>query len=103
MPEIETYALAEFGLVTVAEAAELKGRGVRAVQRWIADGQLKPVKVEVGGGRVLYLLKRKDVEAFEPRRPGAPEGNQFAKKDRAEEPEEPAPKKRGRPKKGKAQ
>ncbi len=37
------------------------------------------------------MLKIKDVEAFEPRRPGAPEGNQFAaKKD--EEIAAPVPK-----------
>jgi hypothetical protein len=97
MAEIETYSLADVGLMTVAEAAELKGKGPRAVQRWIADGHLKPVAlhVGVGGNRVMYLLKIKDVEAFEPRPPGAPEGNQFAKKDAPEE----RPK-RGRKKKG---
>lgn len=83
---IYTIPLSAHGLLTVAEAAAQKGRGVRAVQRWIQDGHLVPVAVSVGGGRVLYLLPAVAVAAFTPRAPGAPAGNKFAEKKSAQKP-----------------
>lgn len=55
--------LSSLGLLTVAEAADLKGWQVRTLQRWIQDGRI-PVVVVGGGMRTVYLLRRKDVNRF---------------------------------------
>ena len=56
---------AELGLMTVSEAAELRGWVVRTVQKWIADGLL-PVVCAGDGRRGVYLLRVKDVKTFTP-------------------------------------
>lgn len=63
--------LADLGLLTVEDAAAAHGRGVRAVQRWIADGDL-PAVVIGGGNRAVYLLRKSDVARFTPPERGRP-------------------------------
>jgi excisionase family DNA binding protein len=81
-------ALAEFGLMTVDEAAALRGCDPSTVRRWASRGEI-PVLVVGEGRSAKFLLRKADVEAFAPNPVGAPEGNQNAVK-----------KKRGRPKGG---
>lgn len=80
MPSANPIPLAACGLMTVAEAARRHGRSVSAIQRWIQAGRLRPIHVPAGGGRVLYLLRFADVDAFTPPPRGAPPGNQRARK-----------------------
>lgn len=62
---------AEFGLLTVEEAAEIRGVDVRTVQRWIAAGSI-PAVVIGSGKRAAYLVREKDVRAFSPNAVGRP-------------------------------
>lgn len=80
---MKELSLADYGLLTVEEAALRRDPPVaaRTVQRWIENGDLPAVII--GSGRYRrYLIPTKLLDAFEPARPGAPEGNQFAKKKR---------------------
>lgn len=70
MPVIE-IPHATLGLLSVGDAAALRGVNVRTVQRWVSDG-LIPAVVSGAGKRVAYLLRRADVEQFRPRSVGAP-------------------------------
>lgn len=84
------FTLESVGLCTAEEAARMKDKAVRTVQRWIEDGDI-PAAV-IGSGRYKkYLLKIKDVEAFTPAPRGAPPGNQNAAK--APDPKKSAAKK----------
>ena len=58
--------LSEFGLVTVDEAAKMRGCAVRTVQKWVADGIL-PALCAGKGRRGVYLLR-----AFTPPPRGRP-------------------------------
>lgn len=71
--------LSRFGLVTVEEAAALRGVSARRVQQYVEGGRIPVVVVGEGRNR-KYLLARADVEAFAPEPPGAPKGNRRASK-----------------------
>ena len=63
--------LRKMGLRTIEEFAAIHGRGVRAVQRWIADGQI-PAVVLGSGNRTLYLVRAEDATGFVPPVNGRP-------------------------------
>jgi hypothetical protein len=60
---VEELSLERFGLLSVEKVARMKGRDVRAVQRWIAGG-LIPAVVISSGNRAVYLIPRKAAERF---------------------------------------
>ena len=62
-------------MVTQAEAAEIRGVSVQAINYLVKNDRLKSVKV---AGRVL--LFRSEVEAFKPSLGGRPKGKQSAKR-----------------------
>lgn len=68
--------------VTVAEAAAMLKLTKRRVQVFIKEGRLRAMQVGI-----LYLLRREDVKAFKPGKPGRPKKS-----------ESPAPPKKGRKK-----
>ena len=62
-------------MVTQAEAAEIRGVSVQAINYLVKHGRLRSIKV---AGRVL--LFRDEVEKFQPSLGGRPKGKQPAKK-----------------------
>jgi excisionase family DNA binding protein len=62
-------------MVTQAEAAEIRGVSVQAINYLVKNGRLRSVKV---AGRVL--LFRDEVEKFKPSLGGRPKGKQSAKR-----------------------
>jgi excisionase family DNA binding protein len=70
VPRVE-IPLARYGLVSVEEAAAIRGVSVRRVQQYVESGRIPVVVAGVGRNR-KYLLARADVEAFEPKPPGQP-------------------------------
>lgn len=65
--------LSQFGLLTLDEAAALRGVDPRTVRRWIASDLLPAVAV-TGPGRVVYLVRAADVRRAKPERPGRKKG-----------------------------
>lgn len=59
--------------LTVEGAAAVHGVGERAVQRWITNGLLPAL--QIGEGRPVYLLRRRDVEQFAPTPRGRPKND----------------------------
>jgi excisionase family DNA binding protein len=72
-------SLSAYGLLTVPEAASLRGVSERTVQRWVETDGIPVVLLGTDRNRV-YLIPAKELGTYEPRKPGAPEGNQYAKK-----------------------
>ena len=70
--------LSEFGLLTIVEAAALKGCTPRSVQNWIAAGRLPAVVVGTGPKRI-FLVRAKDVKRFEQPSRGRPPSRQVEK------------------------
>lgn len=87
---MQLLKLSEFGLMTVEEAATVRGCDPSTVRRWASRGEI-PV-LQVGTGRsAKFLLRKSDVDGFSPKPVGAPAGNANATKKE--------PKKQGTPKK----
>lgn len=82
MPPV-TESLSDYGLVTAEEAATMLAVSIRRLQQHTETGRIPVVIVGVGRNR-KHLYARAKVAAFVPRPPGAPPGNDFAKKDRGE-------------------
>lgn len=68
---VDVIPLDSLGLVTVDEAARMRGVHRRTVQNWIAAG-LIPAVAAGGEQKVTYLLRRRDVERFNHPAPGRP-------------------------------
>jgi excisionase family DNA binding protein len=81
-------ALADVGLMTVEEAAAVKGCDPSTVRRWASRGDI-PVIVVGSGRSAKFLLRKTDVDGFTPGPVGAPKGNRNAAKG-----EEPGKRKR---------
>ena len=62
MPVVE-IPLKRMGLLTIQEVAAMHGRGVRVVQRWIADGRI-PAVVVGSGNRTVFLVRVEDAKKF---------------------------------------
>ena len=60
---VREISLESLGLISVEDAAALKGVTPRSVQRWIADGLLPAIQAG-SGNKLVYLLRRRDVERF---------------------------------------
>lgn len=75
----------EYGLETVAEAANRRRWAVRSVQNWIMAGLLRVV-CAAEGRRGVYLLRIKDVDAFTPPLRGRPPVKESAKGKPARKP-----------------
>jgi hypothetical protein len=76
---VREIPLAEFGLVTVAEACAARGWAAKTVQNWINAGLLPAVVI--GAGRsARFLLRRADVDGFAPPKKGPKPGNRNARK-----------------------
>ena len=81
---VRELSLADFGLETTEQAAARRGQSGPTVRRWVAKGYIPAVVV--GTGRTTrYLVRIADVDAVPVREPGAPPGNQFARKKVADE------------------
>lgn len=88
------------GWLTTGEAAARRGVHIDTVRRWIRAG-LRAARVLVGSD-VQFAVEPNSLEAFAPRRRGAPAGNQFAagarRKSPAKSPRNPSDSEKSRSK-----
>lgn len=82
--------LSDFGLETTEQAAERRGQHPATVRKLVADGAIPAVVVGTGRS-ARYLVRPADVDAVPVRGRGQP--------PKAGEPDPPAKRPRGRPKK----
>lgn len=79
------FLLSTVGLETTEQAATRRGQHPATVRNWVATGKL--AAAVIGRGRTArYLVRIADVNAVPIREAGAPEGNQFARKEPAPKP-----------------
>jgi excisionase family DNA binding protein len=79
---MRVVALADVGLMSVEEAAAVKGCDPSTVRRWASRGDI-PVIVVGTGRSAKFLLRKTDVDGFTPGPVGAPKGNRNAAKEAA--------------------
>jgi excisionase family DNA binding protein len=68
---VREVPLSKFGLMTVKEAAELRGVDRKTVQRWVTAGHIAAVPISVGANG-MFLVVAEEVKAFTPSPAGAP-------------------------------
>lgn len=59
-------SLSKFGLLTVRQAAELRGVDRKTIQRWVGAGHVTAVPLDMGGKHGAYLVIEAEVKAFVP-------------------------------------
>ena len=83
--EVREFPLSECGLETTEQAATRRGQHPATVRNWVNKGKI--AAAVIGAGRTArYLVRIADVDAIPILEPGAPEGNQFARKSEAPKP-----------------
>jgi hypothetical protein len=68
---VRELSLSEFGLELVSDACARKGWSAKTVQNWIGAGLLPAVVLGTGRG-ATFLVRIKDVDAFQPPPRGRP-------------------------------
>lgn len=71
--------LSDVGLMTVEEAASVKGCDPSTVRRWASRGDIPVIVVGAGRSR-KFLLRKTDVDGFTAPPVGAPKGSRNAAK-----------------------
>lgn len=82
---MKVIELSSLGLLTVDQAAVCRGCSASTIVRAVKRGDIPCIPLGTGRGATFLLLKT-DVDGYNPRRRGAPAGNQFAKKPDAPKP-----------------